>query len=59
MYRCHAMNISIWLDGKFVYPVQVPGEHLYEYLGTSTSRIQYSTMYAKGRGERSSNDSDT
>ena len=26
MYRCHAMNISIWLDGKFVYPVQVPGE---------------------------------
>ena len=21
MYRCHAMNISTWLDGKFVYPV--------------------------------------
>jgi len=20
------VNISMWLDGKFVYPVQVPGE---------------------------------
>ena len=29
MYRCHAcehLHVTMWLDGKFVYPVQVPGE---------------------------------
>ena len=26
MYRCHAMNISTWMDGKFVYPVRVRGD---------------------------------
>jgi hypothetical protein len=33
---------------------------MYEYLGTSTSRVQYSAMYnVYSGGERSSDDSDT
>ena len=36
------------------------GVTMYEYLGTSTSRVQYSAMYnVYSGGERSSDDSDT
>jgi hypothetical protein len=51
MSRCHAMNISTW--------IQRGGNTLYEYLGTCTCKIQYFAMYhIYSGGERSPGDSD-
>jgi hypothetical protein len=48
--------MSTWMDGN-MYPVHVLGGYnmLYQYPGTSTSRIQYPGMYGINSGERSSN----